>query len=112
MLRFERRVVTALLSIDDTAQSRAVVAFADGALGAMPEILRFGITAISVFLTAWSAGRRLAGRDRTDAELLAWVQDHPIGLVRQWVRALRSLVLFAEQETMPTSVPATMDASP
>ena len=107
MMLLERRVVTALLSTEDDAQRRAVVEFADGSLAAMPEILRFGLSAITVLLTAWTALGRLVGRDRSDAEVLAWVQDHPVGLVRQWVRALRSLVLFAELETTPIATGAT-----
>lgn len=103
MLPFERRVVTALLTTDDAAQGQAVVDFADGSLGAMPEILRFGIAAISVALTVLVGGRRLVGRDPSDAELVEWLQSHRLGLVRQWVRALRSLVLFAENEAMPAA---------
>jgi len=37
---------------------------------------------------------------RPDPQLLEWLEGHRVGLVRQWARALRSLVLFAEQEML------------
>ncbi len=98
MWSFERRVVTAMITTEDRKIRADVVSFAGGSLGAMPEFLRFGIGAITVGLATWDRGRRLVGAGRTDAEILAWLERHPVGLVRQWARALRSLVLFSEQE--------------
>lgn len=100
MLSYERRVVTAMITTDDARIREQVVAFAGGSLGAMPELLRFGISAITVALTAWTTLLGLVGRRRSDAETLSWLETHPIGLVRQWARALRSLVLFSEQELL------------
>ena len=39
---------------------------------------------------------------------LAWIEDHPIGLVRQWARAIRSLVLFAENEMLEASAASSL----
>jgi hypothetical protein len=100
MLSYERRVVAALLTDADPARSRAVTGFVGGSLGAMPEHLRLGISGISIALGAWSGARRAVGRGRSGADEVAWLEDHPVGLVRQWLRALRSLVTFAEQESL------------
>jgi hypothetical protein len=99
MLPYERRVVDALLSSDDPARRQAVADHAAAALAAMPEVIRGGIAGETVLLSAWSAARR-RGRAIVPVDELAWLEGHPIGLVRQWVRALRSLVLFAEQEML------------
>ena len=104
MLSFERRIVTAMISTDDPRIRAEVVSFVDEALAAMPEFLRAGITAITIGATTWDGARRLTGRARSDAATLAWLEDHPIGLVRQWVRALRSLVLFAENEKLESAL--------
>ena len=98
MLSYERRVITALLTSSDPAEERSISSYVGSSLAAMPEILRFGIAAISVALGAWSALRRLVGAGRSGPAEVAWLEAHPVGLVRQWVRALRSLVMFAEQE--------------
>lgn len=100
MLPYERRVVDALLTTEDAGQRQTVTDFVSGALGAMPELLRLGIWGLSVLLGAYAGVRDAIGR-RPDPEAeVAWLDGNPIGLVRQWVRALRSLVLFAEQETL------------
>ncbi len=100
MLSFERQVVTAMTTAEDPRIRDEVVEFAGRALGAMPEFLRAGITAITIAVGGWCRARRLVGAGRTDAQLLSWLEEHPVGLVRQWARALRSLVLFAEQEKL------------
>ncbi len=100
MFRYERRVVAALLTTPDPVQRQEVVAFVGGALGSMPEFLRLGIASLSVGLTAWDAVRRLVGLGRSGPDDVAWLKGHPVGLVRQWVRALQTLVLFAENEKM------------
>lgn len=100
MWPYERRVVTAMITTDDPDIRADVVTFAGRSLGAMPEFMRFGITAITVGLTGWDRVRRLAGVGRSDIQTLSWLERHPVGLVRQWTRALRSLVLFAEQEQL------------
>lgn len=100
MLTFERRVATALLRATDPVQRERVLRYVDGSLAAMPEILRAGLVGLTVVLGPWARVRTLAGAGRSDQELVAWLEGHPVGLVRQWLRALRSLVLFAEEETM------------
>jgi len=104
VLPVERRVVGALLSSDDAARRRAVTEHVDAALAAMPEVIRLGIAAEAVVLGTVTAGRRVLRRTDPDEEV-AWLAGHPVGLVRQWVRALRSLVLLAEQEMIGASAP-------
>lgn len=99
MLTYERRVVDALLSSDDPARRQAVADHVAAELAAKPEVLRAGLVGETVLLSAWSVARR-RGQPLRPADELAWLERHPIGLVRQWVRALRSLVLFAEQEML------------
>lgn len=99
MVPFERRVVACLTRTDDPDLRAAVAAYVEGCLAAMPEHLRAGVLAESVALSAWA---RLADRGRGDDEALrrrlaAW-EHHPVDVVRQYVRLLGSLVLFAEVE--------------
>lgn len=105
MLAYERRVVDAFLTSDDPERRRAVSEHAGAALAAMPEFIRLGIAGETVLLGSWSALRR-RGRPIDPSAELAWLEGHPVGLVRQWARALRSLVLFAEQEMLSTATPA------
>lgn len=107
MLAYERWVVDALLGTDDPAIRRAVTEHVAAELAAKPEHLRAGLVGETVLLGVWSRARR-RGRPLAAADELAWLEHHPIGLVRQWVRALRSLVLFAEQEMLQ----AQADAAP
>lgn len=97
MLGFERRVVIAMLTADDAHQRSLTVDHVDGALAALPELIRFGVAAESVALGAWYRVRSLRGA-LDDRALLASLESNRIGLVRQYVRLLRSLVLFTEQE--------------
>lgn len=97
MLPFERRIVDALTAGTDPAHRDAVIDHVDAALTAMPEVTRAGIAGESVLLGGWAAARSRR-RPSSPAADLAWLEAHPVGLVRQWVRALRSLVLFAEHE--------------
>jgi hypothetical protein len=90
-------VVDALLSSEDPARRQAVADHVGATLAAMPEHLRAGIAGETVLLTTWSAARR-RGRPPVPADEVAWLEHHPLGLIRQWVRALRSLVLLAELE--------------
>ncbi|MCU1497817.1 MAG: hypothetical protein JWM47_1770 [Acidimicrobiales bacterium] len=105
MFSYERQVATAMLTTPDRTQRDEVVVFVGEALAAMPEFLRMGISLITVGLTAWSGLRRLVGAARSGPDELAWLKNHPVGLVRQWVRALQSLVLFAENEKMEAAAP-------
>jgi len=104
MLPLERTVVTAMLTTTDPTQQREVVEFVGSRLTAMPAHLRAGMAGISVALATWSGARRLIGAGRSPSDVVSWLDDHPLGLVRQWVRALRSLVLFAEQEKLEAAL--------
>jgi hypothetical protein len=106
VLSFERLVVTTLLTTSDDRRRSQVEEYVDGALRAMPEHLRAGVVAESLVLGAWARFLRAVGRlddSGLGRRLEAW-EASPIGPVRQYVRLLRSLVLFAEHEL--TGAPA------
>src|SRR5918999_1760051 len=91
MLSFERQVVDALLA--------SVADHVDGVLRDMPEHVRAGIAGQSVLLGAWWAARsRLPASELGGPALIETLEASPVGLVRQYIRLLRSLVLFAEHE--------------
>ncbi len=99
MLPFERRVVACLTRTTDPALRAAVLDHVDGCLAAMPEHLRAGVAAETVALGTWA---RLRGAGRQDdtalrARLSAW-EAHPVDVIRQYVRLMHSLVIFAEIE--------------
>ncbi|MGH2685986.1 MAG: hypothetical protein ACRDJP_11030 [Actinomycetota bacterium] len=96
MLRFERQVVATLLTVPDQPIRDAVEEFVEGTLRDMPEHLRAGVMAESI---AFGTLARLWPGGLTP--LLGWLERSPIGLVRQYVRLFRGLVLFAEQELLP-----------
>lgn len=100
MLAYERRVVAALLDTADGDRTALVTDYVDGALGAMPEVVRAGIAGISIGLGAWTSIRGVVAGRRGPAAEVAWLENHPIGLIRQWLRAVRSLVIFAAEETL------------
>ena len=93
MLGFERRVVAALTTVEDPDVRAGVERWVDDTLRDMPEHLRAGVLGESIVLGTWA---RLRGSD--DASLLASFEGSPLWPVRQYVRLLRGLVLFAEQE--------------
>ncbi len=100
MLWLERRVVESLVQSSDPDRRAAITEYVEGALKDMPEPIRAGVAGESLLLGAWPALRNTVGRFG-DAELAAQVgrwEQSPIGLLRQYVRALHSLVLFAEHE--------------
>jgi hypothetical protein len=100
MLWFERVVAGALVTNPDPAIRSSVEAFVDGTLRDMPEPIRAGVAAESILLGAYAAALRSTGRlddERLRHRLDAW-EGSPIGPVRQYVRMMRSLVLFAENE--------------
>jgi hypothetical protein len=99
MLDFERELVAALITTADPRLRRDVEAFVEGSLDDMPEFLRLGVLVETIAFSTLARLRR--GRD-----LLALVEvldRSPVPLVRQYVRLVRSLVLFAEQELAPTA---------
>ena len=93
MLRIEREVVHALLDSDDAEHRSAVEAWVAGCLGDMPELLRAGVLAESALVMAW---QRLREQDLD--VLLGSMERSPIGLLQQYPRLFRSLVLFGDLE--------------
>ena len=104
MLWFEREVVGALMQPDLDADTRAAVeAYVGSTLRSMPEHLRAGVIAESIALGSRSWMEQRAGRfdrARLHARLMRW-KHSSIDPVRQYVRLLESLVLFAENELAP-----------
>jgi hypothetical protein len=100
VLGFEQRVVAGLVTTTDPERRAAVEAFVDGTLRSMPEHLRAGMAAESLLLGAWD---RVRGRGRSGPVDLAALDGSRIDVVRQYVRLLRGLVLFAECELAPTT---------
>jgi hypothetical protein len=101
MLWFERQVVTTLTATLDERLRAEIEDYVDGALRVMPEHLRAGMAAESLALGAWS---RLRGGSHPSAPgtSLDRLESSRLDPVRQYVRLLRSLVLFAEHELGPT----------
>ncbi len=99
MLWFERQVVATLAGSLDGPHRQAVEDFVDGALAAQPQHIRAGVAAESLVLGAWA---RLTPRRRGQAGIrLEPLESSPLMPVRQYVRLLRSLVLFAQHELAP-----------
>jgi hypothetical protein len=107
MLWFERVVVGALVTNPDQAVRSSVEAFVDGTLRDMPEPIRAGVAAESIVLGAYARAQRSRGRldDHQLVERLDGWERSPIGPLRQYVRMMKSLVLFAEHELAPADKP-------
>ena len=104
MLWFEREVVASLVnpSLDDDGRA-AVEGYVAHSLSVMPEHLRLGVAAESLVLGAWPRVQHALGRfDRSSlrGRLERWKASR-LDPVRQYVRLLQSLVLFAENELVP-----------
>ena len=93
MLRIEREVVHALLDTDDQEHRARVEAWVEGSLDDMSELLRLGVKAESV-LVATLHRFGSAGLVR----LLDAMERSPVGLLQQYPRLFRSLVLFGDLE--------------
>ena len=93
MLGFERKVVDALSTTDDPQERAAVVAWVDGSLQAMPEVLRAGVAVGSLVLGVWAT---VTGKD--GSRLVAALESSALPPVRLHLRLLRSLVLFGDLE--------------
>jgi hypothetical protein len=106
MLWFEREVVGALTESPDQPLRSSVESFVDGSLRDMPEHLRAGVIGESVLLGGYVAGLRKLGRLPADdagalvGKLDAWELSR-IGVLRSYVRMMKSLVVFAENELAP-----------
>jgi hypothetical protein len=104
MLWFERQVVATLVSpaLDERTRT-SVESYVDGTLRSMPEYLRAGVAAESLLFGAWPRLAFALGRLRPDdvrRRIERWNTSR-IDPLRQYVRLLHSLVLFAENELAP-----------
>lgn len=106
MLWFERQLVRTLMQPDLDDHTRAdVEAYVDQTLRSMPEHLRAGVAAETFAFGAPSLVARAFGRfdeRRLGRRVERWRSSH-LDPVRQYVRLLESLVLFAENELGPVA---------
>ena len=93
MLGFERRMVAALTTTSDPVRRAGVEGWVDDTLRDMPEHLRLGVVVESIGLDLWA---RVRGGG--DPALLRSFERSRLWPVRQYVRLLQGLVLFAENE--------------
>lgn len=103
MASFRNRIIDALLEPLDPTQRGQAEAFVAGSLGDLPQHLRIGIALASVLLeviTRATHGGRIPDDARLRTLITAW-EANPFTPVRQYARMLSSLVLFADQETLP-----------
>ena len=104
MLWFERKVVGTLMSPTLDADVRAAIeSYVATTLHSMPEHLRAGVAAETIVLGSWSWLEDRVGRleeHRVRARIARW-KASKIDPIRQYVRLLESLVLFAENELAP-----------
>ena len=107
MLWLEREVVASLVSpnLGDDRRS-AVEQYVDESLHAMPEHLRLGVAAESLLFGAWPRLQDALGRyDRRsmNTRVERWKASR-FDPIRQYVRLIQSLVLFAEHELAPEAI--------
>jgi hypothetical protein len=104
MLWFERQMVATLVSPDlDELTRTSVESYVDGTLRSMPEYLRAGVAAESLLFGARPRLAYAFGRLHSDdvrRRIERWNTSR-IDPLRQYVRLLHSLVLFAENELAP-----------
>ena len=87
----------------DASARAAVESYVDGTLRSMPEHLRFGVAAESVVFGTPARVAQLFGRfdsARLERRVTRW-KSSGLDPVRQYVRLIQSLVLFAENELAP-----------
>jgi hypothetical protein len=100
VLRIEAELVDALTVATEPDRRRAVLDWVEGSLSAMPDVLRFGVAAGSLGIAAWARARGLRG-----PALVAALEASPLSPVRQHLRLMRSLVLFADAEAAGADLP-------
>ncbi len=89
--------MNALLGPADPDHAARVEEWVEGSLTDMPELLRAGVAAESLLVATW---RRL--RPSHDlCDVLDAMERSPIGLLQQYPRLFRSLVLFGDLESAP-----------
>jgi hypothetical protein len=96
VLGFEKRVVAALIDGADPALRPGIEAWVEDSLDDLPDHVLLGIRVQSVVLGVWY-------RTRADSAVLRSLQNSPLWPVRQYLRALRSLVLMAQHELVPAT---------
>jgi len=87
----------------DAGERSAVESYVSSTLRSMPEHLRAGVAAESIVLGGWSWLEHRVGRldeHRLRTRVARW-KTSKLDPVRQYVRLLHSLVLFAENELAP-----------
>jgi hypothetical protein len=89
----------ALLGDAESSHASRVEAWVEGSLSDMPELLRLGVLGESLLVMIW---RRLRPR-RTLTEILRTMERNPVGLIQQYPRLFRSLVLFGDLESAPAT---------
>jgi hypothetical protein len=101
VLWIEREIVGTLIdpTLDDRARA-SVEAYVEEMLRLMPEHLRFGVAGESVLFgaTPWLANRLGRLDRRAISRRIGRWQNSRIDVLRQYVRLLHGLVLFAEHE--------------
>lgn len=97
VFRVERDVVRALSSTDDPALRARVEDWVEGSLADMPELLRAGVAAESLMVAVW----RRVQPSRSLDDVLDAMERSPVGLLQQYPRLFRSLVLFGDLELVP-----------
>jgi hypothetical protein len=101
MLWLERQLVATLVSPSLDDRRRAVVEqYVEDSLRSMPEHLRVGVAAESLLFGAWPRVQRSLRRldhRAFERRLSRWGSSR-FDPLRQYVRMLKSLVLFAEHE--------------
>jgi hypothetical protein len=101
MLWLERQVVATLASNVDPRRRLALEGYVDGVLRDMPEHLRMGVAAESIVLGSGEWLTRHLGSKRTLTDRISGWEHSRIGPIRQYVRLLSSLVIFADEELAP-----------
>ena len=99
VLGFERRVVAALVDDAEPGVRDGIEAWVEASLADLPDHVRLGIRAQSIVLGIWY-------RSRPGDALPALLQASPLWPVRQYLRAIRSLVLMAQHELPAATVTA------
>jgi hypothetical protein len=108
VLWLERQVVHALMSPDLPQETRAAVeAYVEETLHSMPEHLRLGVGVESLAFGARPHLQHALGRldDGALRRRIEKMRTSRVDVIRQYVRLLQSLVLFAENE-FATTTPA------
>ena len=107
MLWFERQVVATLVNpaLEERVRT-SVESYVDSTLRSMPEYLRASVAVESLLFGAWPRIAYTFGRlDPEDVKrrIERWSTSR-VDPLRQYVRLLHSLVLFAENELAPEAV--------